>query len=285
MLTVAITGASGLIGQALTAALTQRGDRAVALPRSSTYSPSQFDGVDVVVNLAGEPVDQRWTPAARGRIEASRVARTASLTEALSGAAHGVRFISASAVGIYGDRGDEVLTEDSEPGTGWLAELCQRWEAAAGPAAATLRTGIVLSGKGGALGKQLPLIRAGLGGPLGSGRQYWPWITLFDHVKAICFLIDHRKLTGPFNLAAPNPCSQLKVTTELAGLLHRPAILPAPGFALHAALGGFASEILGSQRVLPKRLTQAGFQFSHPTIDVAARWTLGSPESDLRASA
>lgn len=282
MSAVAITGSTGLIGTALTHALNDRGDAVVQLPRTQTYTPSQLAGVDVVVNLAGAPVAQRWTAKNRKQIEDSRVVRTTQLTKTIESTGRAIRLISASAVGIYGDRGDEVLTESAPTGGGWLATLCQAWEAAAGASAATLRTGIVLSRKGGALARQLPLLKLGLGGPLGSGRQYWPWITLFDHVRAICFLIDHPELVGPFNLVSPNPCSQLELTRLLANRLHRPAILPTPGFALRIALGGFADEILASQRVVPYRLERAGFRFDHPTPSSAAAWTLPTPAESPR---
>lgn len=277
MLRVAVTGSTGLIGTALARTLEARGDEVVRLPRSQTYAPGSFANVDLVVNLAGAPVAQRWTAKNRKLVEDSRVARTADLARTIASTGRAVRLISASAVGIYGDRGDQVLTEAAAPGHTWLAELCQAWESAAGPTAATIRTGIVMSREGGALGRQLPLIRAGLGGPLGTGRQYWPWITLADHVRAICFLIDHPDLTGPFNLVSPIPCSQLELTKLLAKRLHRPALVPTPGFALRIALGGFADEILASQRVVPYRLERAGFRFDHPTPASAAAWTIPTP--------
>jgi uncharacterized protein (TIGR01777 family) len=181
----------------------------------------------------------------------------------------------ASAIGIYGNRGDELLDESSAPGSGFMAELCEQWEAAAQPArdagirVVHLRFGVVL-GPGGALTRVTPIFRLGLGGPLGSGRQWMSWISLSDAVAAILFALDTPTLTGPVNLTAPNPVTNAEFTRALARRLHRPAIFPVPAFALRIALGQMADEaLLASARVLPARLTQAGFQFQHPTVEDA----------------
>lgn len=274
MMRVGITGASGLIGQELTRALHERGDLPLPLPRSRHRRPDEVASLDAVVNLAGAPVSQRWTPEVKAEIRASRVIGTRSLAEAIEASGREVRVVSASAVGYYGDRGDEVLREDSAPGTGFLADVCRDWEAVAPAGAAVIRTGIVLVGSGGALAKQLPLFRLGLGGPLGSGRQFWPWISLHDHVRAVLFLLDNPQITGPVNLSAPEPLPQKDVARALGKALHRPAVVPVPGFALRLVLGGFASELLGGQRSVPAVLEREGFGFDHPDIASALAWAL-----------
>lgn len=275
---VALTGASGLIGSALTAALHARGDTVIALPRKVEREASDFAEVDAVVNLAGAGVgDRRWTSAYRREIRDSRVLGTRSLARALSLNERTIRLISASAVGYYGDRGDEVLTEASAPGSGFLAGACREWENAADVANAVfLRTGIVLSSNGGALAKLLPLARIGLAGPLGSGQQYWPWITLHDHVRAVLWLLDHPEIVGPVNVTGPQPARQAELARELGKALRRPAVLPVPGFALRLGLGGFAEELLHSQYALPEVLTRSGFEFDHAEMSAAARWAIGS---------
>jgi uncharacterized protein (TIGR01777 family) len=294
---VAITGSSGLIGGALSAFLTARGDEVVHLvrrparnaaevawnPADRHLDPGSLDDVDAVVNLAGAGVgDHRWTPSYKQQILASRVDATYTVASALAERGGTARLVSASAVGYYGDRGDEVLTEESGPGEGYFPEVVAAWEAAADPArdagipVAHVRSGIVLSGRGGALEPMLRLGRLGLGGPLGSGRQYMPWITLRDEVAAIAFLVDHPEITGPVNLTGPEPSPQREIAAELGRQLHRPAFLPAPGFAIRTVLGEFAQDVLASLRVVPNRLVAQGFVHQDATLEQAIAWALGS---------
>jgi len=289
---VAITGASGLIGSALSAFLSARGDEVVHLvrrqPRASheiswnpvtrTLSPGDLTGVTAVVHLAGAGVgDHRWTPAYKHEILASRVDGTATIATALANLGEPIALVSGSAIGAYGDRGDLILTEDSGPGQGFLADVVRSWESATGPAqdaglrVVHARTGLVLTPKGGAMERVLRLARFGLAGPLGSGRQYWSWITLNDEVRALAHLID-QDLSGPVNLVSVQPLRQAEVMKALGAVLGRPAVLPAPALALKVILGEFASDILGSQRALPSVLTASGFVFDHDTIESAMRW-------------
>ena len=285
MRTVAVTGASGLIGTALTAALEKRGDRVVPIGRRPTdggvvWDPgarqideTTLDDIDAVVHLAGERIDGRWTATKKRRILGSRVEGTEVLAGALANLDHPPAVVvSASAIGFYGDRGDEELTEDSQPGTGFLAEVCERWEAAAAPIASPdtrlvlARTGIVCTPDGGALGRMLALTRLGLGGRLGNGRQWWPWITLEDEVRALLHLLD-TPIVGPVNLVAPGICRNAEFVRSLARALRRPAVLPAPALALRAALGEMANGLLlASARVRPARLEDSGFKFKSPDL-------------------
>ncbi|HYN66980.1 MAG TPA: TIGR01777 family oxidoreductase [Ornithinibacter sp.] len=290
---IAVTGSSGLIGTALVAALHERGDEAVRFvrrapraadevqwdPSSRTLDPRALDGIDGVVNLAGAGVgDHRWTPAYKHQILASRTDTTHAVATAVAAADHPVRLVSGSAVGYYGDRGDEELTEDSPPGTGFLSDVVLAWEAAAQPAVdagasvAVIRTGIVLSREGGAMDRLLRLARLGLAGPMGSGRQFWPWITLPDQVGAILHLLDRPDVTGAVNLAAPAPARQREIVTALGHALHRPAVLWAPSPALRVVLGEFAGEILGSQRIVGDALRDSDYSFVHGELDAAVRW-------------
>jgi uncharacterized protein (TIGR01777 family) len=289
---VAITGASGLIGSALSAFLSARGDDVLHLvrreprtphevgwdPASRNLVPGKLSGVEAVVHLAGAGVGaHRWTSAYKQKILDSRVNGTATIAIALADLEEPIALISGSAIGAYGDRGDEVLTEDSEMGTGFLADVVRAWEAATAPAqdaglrVAHARTGLVLTPDGGAMKRVLPLARFGLAGPLGSGRQYWSWITLQDEVRALTHLIDH-DLHGPVNLVSTAPTRQAEVMKALGAQLSRPAVLPAPALALKAALGEFAGDVLASARVLPSVLTASGFVFEHDTIQSAMRW-------------
>ena len=290
---VAITGASGLIGSALSAALVARGDDVVHLvrrePRSGAerrwtpgerLDPEVLSDVDAIVHLAGAGVaDKRWTPAYRRVIRRSRIDGTRTLAEGILGLDRPVRVVSGSAVGVYGsDRGEEVLTEESTAGRGFLADVVRAWEGemrpvtAAGVPVAFARTGIVLSPDGGAMGRVLPLARLGLGGPLGDGSQWWPVVTLADEVRALLWLLDHPDLTGPVNIALPTPVRQGEFMALLGERLHRPSVLPAPAFAVRAMLGAFADDILGSQRVAPRVLLDSGFVFEEPDGASAARW-------------
>ena len=293
---VAITGASGMIGGALSAFLIDRGDEVLHLvrrpartaaeiswdPANRVLDPAALGGVDAVVHLAGVNVgDKRWTPSRKQEIFASRVDGTHTLAAALAEADHPIRMVSQSAVGYYGsDRGNEVLTEDSQSGHGFLAEVVRAWEAAAEPArtaglrVAHPRTGIVLAPGSGAMGPLLRLAQLGLAGPIGSGEQYWPWITLRDTVRGFAFLLDHPEVDGPVNLVGPAPARQKDIAAELARQLHRPALLPAPGMGVRLYLGEFANDILGSQRVMPSRLTANGFVHEDDTLPKAIAWLL-----------
>ncbi len=234
---------------------------------------------DAVIHLAGAGLgDRRWSADRRREIVASRVAATALLCRTLAGLERRPAvLVSASAVGFYGDRGDEELTEASAPGTGFLADLCRQWEDATTPAAEAgvrvvrLRSGVVLSGRGGALARQLPLFRMGVGGRLGDGRQWLSWITLADEVGVVLHALDHPSVEGPVNATAPSPVTNRAFTAALGRALHRPAVLAVPAVALRVALGSeLASEmILAGQRVLPARVLGDGYRFVHPTLDVA----------------
>ena len=293
---VAITGSTGLIGSALSAFLRERGDEVVRLvrrapeqsdevrwdPASRKLDPKELAGVTAVVHLAGAGVgDHRWTPSYQQQILASRVDGTTTIATAVADLGEPVRLVSGSAVGVYGDRGDEVLTEDSLLGGGFLSEVVRAWEAAADPARAAglsvahPRTGIVLSPKGGALSRMLPLAHWGILGPLGNGRQWWPWISLRDTVAGLAHLVDHPDVEGPVNLVAPTPDRQIDIARELGRQLHRPAIFPAPAFGIKLVLGGFSDEILTSKRVVARALTASGFEHRDPDIASALRGVLG----------
>jgi len=290
---IAITGSSGLIGTPLVAALRERGDEVVRLvrraprsadeaqwdPTSRTLDPRTLDGIDAVVHLAGAGVgDKRWTPEYKREILASRVDSTHAVAGAVAAADHPVRFVSGSAVGFYGDRGDEELTEASSPGNDFLSDVVIAWEAAtqpavdAGASVVLLRTGIVMAPQGGAMKPMLRLARLGLGGALGSGRQFMPWITLPDEVGAILHLVDHPEITGPVNLTASQPARQKDIAKALGAALHRPAVLPAPSFAMRAVLGEFAMEVLGGQRIVGDALRDSGYQLEHGDLETAVRW-------------
>lgn len=286
---VLVTGSHGLIGAALVEALLARGDAVTRLVRGPAAGPGEvrwdpmagdidrgaIEGHDAVVHLAGEGIgEKRWTPQQKQRILESRTRGTALLSAALAGLDAPPRVLaSGSAVGFYGDRGDELLTEESGPGTGFLADVVRQWESATAPAedagirVAHLRTGIVLAAHGGALRKLLLPFKLGLGGRQGSGRQWWSWITLEDEVRAILHVLD-TQLSGPVNLTAPNPARNAEVARTLGAVLHRPAVLPTPTFALEAALGAelVAEVLLAGQRVLPARLEASGFTHAHPEL-------------------
>ena len=284
---VAITGSSGLIGSALSAFLRARVDEVVRLvrrppkepdevqwdPAAGVLDPADLEGVTAAVNLAGAGVgDHRWTPDYQQQILASRVDSTTTLVRALVDLDQPVRLVSGSAVGFFCDRGDEVLTEQSGPGEGFLTEVVLAWEAAADPAreaglpVAFSRTGLVLAAGGGAMARMVPLARLGINGPLCSGKQWWPWISLRDTVAGLVWLVDHPELTGPVNLVGPQPERQRQVASELGRQLHRPALLPAPAFGIRAVLGGFADEVLTSKRVMPNALQDSGFQHTDTTV-------------------
>lgn len=287
---VLIGGASGLIGTRLLRMLTDLGIPVRRLvrrppreagevlwsPLDGILDPDALDGVACVIVLSGAGIgDRRWSEAYRRELLLSRIRPVGLMANRMAETGSTARLVTASAVGIYGDRGDEVLTEASPAGTGFLPALCQAWEAAADPAreaglaVASVRSGIVLDPAGGALKKLLPLLRLGLAGPMGTGRQWWPWITLEDEARALVHLVTS-SLTGPVNLSAPEPERNDDLIRELASEVHRPARVPVPAFALRLALGGFGDELLASQRVLPEALLGDGFEFATPTIGDAA---------------
>ena len=295
---VIVTGSSGLIGTALAVGLAADGHRVRRLVRRPArgtdevhWDPSEgeidqdgLEGADGVVHLAGPGIgDKRWSDQRKHDLREARVAGTTLLAEALAGLqAKPAVLLSGSAIGYYGDRGDEKLTEKSKAGDDFLAGLCVDWEAAAAPAAAAgirvalLRTGIVLAPGGGALDKLLPLFKLGLGGRLGSGRQYWSWITIDDEVRAIRHLLDH-DVSGPVNLTAPDPATNQEITETLGEVLHRPTLFPVPRFGPKIILGAEAAEafLYASQRVFPKILEADGFTFTHPDLESGLRAVLG----------
>ena len=291
---VAITGATGLIGRALAARLERDGASVVRIGRGVSsqvrwdvdrdeLDPQQLAGVTAVVHLAGAPIAERWTDAHKAAIRESRVRGTALVSRTLGAMATPPRvLISGSAIGIYGSRADEVLTEDSELGTDYLAEVGKAWERAtmgaeaAGVRVVHLRTGIVLSPAGGALGKLLLPFKLGVGGPVGDGRQWMSWIGLHDQVEMICWAIANSAVHGPLNAVAPNPVTNAEFASVLGAVLHRPAILPVPAFALTLAFGEMAeATLLASQRVRPQRALAAGFPFAEEGLAGALRRELG----------
>ncbi len=287
---VVITGSSGLIGTALAYHLRGRGIDVVRLVRrapatadEARWDPAAPDGglrwsalgsVDAVVHLSGAPVaGGRWTAARKQLLRSSRIGSTKALVRALLAAANAPRVLLAgSAIGWYGETGDRAVDETAAAGTGFLATLVRDWEAAAEPAAAAglrvvhLRSGVVLSGRGGLLRPLLPSFRLGLGARIGPGTQYLSWISIADHVRAVSFLLDRADFSGPVNLTAPRAATNAEFTGALAAAVHRPAPLAIPAWAVRLALGELASELLGSCRVHPARLEQAGFGFDYPTI-------------------
>ncbi|WP_412539926.1 TIGR01777 family oxidoreductase [Longispora sp. K20-0274] len=290
---VLMSGASGFLGTALSHHLAAHGHEVTRLVRRPVQAPdeSRWDPYaevidlgtpDAVVNLSGAGVgDRRWTRAYKHTIRDSRVEPTAVLSRAIAAAPVKPRvMLSASGIGFYGDTGDAVVTEDSPLGEGFLQEVCRAWESATRPAedagvrVAHLRTGLVLSGAGGLLPRMLPLFRAGVGGRLGTGRQYMPWITLADWLGAATFLLDSA-VHGPVNMVGPAPVTNAEFTRELASALRRPAVLPAPSVGLRLVLGEFSSEVLTGQRAVPAALTAAGYTFEHTTLPVALHWALG----------
>ncbi|HEX6338643.1 MAG TPA: TIGR01777 family oxidoreductase [Jiangellaceae bacterium] len=284
---VAITGSSGLVGAALRGSLVADGHEVVRLVRREPAAPDEvgwnpsrglidikdLDGVDAAVNLAGAPVGaRRWTSSYKKTILASRTNATHVLATALAKLDHPPRvLVSASGIVFYGlHHGREFLDEDELPGSSFLAWVCAEWEAAAEPATSAdiavchARLGMVMSRRGGALARMLPWFRAGLGGPLGGGDQYWSTISLVDAVKALRFLMEMPGCTGPYNVTAPAPVTNAEFARVLAHTLRRPTLLPVPSFALRARYGEFAEELLASYRAVPRRLLESGFSFDHP---------------------
>jgi len=286
----AITGSSGLIGEALIASLTADGHTVQRVVRdgskagpddvvwdlsSRTIQAEKLEGVDVVVHLAGEPIGAaRWTDETKRRIRDSREIGTRLISEALAGLSAGPKvFLSSSAVGYYGDRGDEILTEESSAGDDFLAEVCVAWEAAAQPAVdagiRTIhpRTGVVIA-EGGPLIEKIDLpFRLGVGGRVGNGYQYIPWISLDDEIRALRFLAEHDDLSGPVNLVGPEPVTNRELTKALGQVLRRPTVLPIPPFAIRLLYGEMGVTLATvSNRVMPQRLLEAGFSFTHTTL-------------------
>jgi len=280
---IAVTGSSGLIGSALVGHLKEQGYEVQRLvrrkattteeiswdPAAGTVDLDALEGVYGVIHLAGAGVgDKRWTKSYRATILNSRLLGTTAIAHAVEKVKPSV-FISASAIGYYGETGNRAVTETDRVGDDFLATVCREWEAAADLAGSVrtvkIRTGLVLDPVGGALGRMLPLFRLGVGGKLGSGKQWWSWITLHDEITAITHLLNS-SISGPVNLTSPFPVTNQEFTGTLARSLHRPALFPVPGFALKVALGGFSTEILGSKKVLPSVLSEDGFAFDYPHL-------------------
>lgn len=290
---VLISGVTGLIGSAVKPLLTAEGHQVVGLtrrqppgegmiawdPAAGVLDAAQLAGFDAVVHLAGENIGSRWTPARKAQIRRSRVDGTRLLCERLASLDLPPQvLVCASAIGYYGDRGDEILTEESPPGEGFLAEVCQQWEAATeaarekGIRVVNLRIGVVLSPEGGALPKMLTPFKLGLGGRIGSGRQYWSWIAREDVAGAIRHALLAEDLSGPVNATAPNPVTNAEFTKALGRVLGRPTVFPLPAAGARLMLGEAADDLLlGSARILPKRLQESNFRFRHPELDEALR--------------
>jgi uncharacterized protein len=286
---IAIIGVTGFIGQGLPAMFAAEGFACTGVSRSGAGSvddvgrwqtPENLDlsNHHAVINLAGEPIDRRWTAENKRRFHESRVGVTRRVVNAIRALPANLRpkvLVNTSAVGIYGDRSDEVLTESASPGDGYLAELCDQWEAAAieaetlGVRVVRPRIGVVLGRDGAAFGKLLRIFRSGLGGRLGSGNQWMAWIHLDDLRAALVHAVVSESLRGAANCTAPHPERNRDFTCKFAAALHRPAALPVPGFALKLALGGFGGALLASQRALPAALEADGFHFRHPTLESA----------------
>lgn len=295
---VVVTGSTGLIGSALVRSLVADGHEVLRLvrrepraaderrwdPSSGDLDPTVMDAADAVVHLAGAGIgDHRWTDDYKQTVLRSRVDGTTTIATAIARATDPPKvLLSASAVGFYGETGDDAVDESASSGTGFLADVVCQWEAATTPAETAgirvvhLRSGVVLSADGGALGKVLPLFKLGLGGRLGSGRQWMSWIAIADHITALRFLLDRADLSGAINVTSPEPVRNRDYTKAIGRALHRPALAVVPAPALRAALGGFADEgVLVSQRVVPTRLEDAGFPFTYADIDSALTAIVG----------
>lgn len=290
---IAVTGASGLIGTALVRSLRADGHQVSRLVRRPARTADEIEwdparlyvdaaglvGVDAVVHLAGAGVgERRWSDAYKKEIRDSRVLGTRAIAEALASLADPPKvLVCGTALGYYGDTGSRAVDESAPAGEGFLPSVCVEWEAAAAPSeeagirVAYARTGLVVAAEGGAWGRLFPLFRAGVGGRIGDGRQYWSFISLHDEVAALRHLIDTDSLAGPVNLTAPEPVTNREVTAAMGRVLRRPTLLTVPAPALRLALGEFAVDVLGSQRVLPGRLLESGFDFAFPTIDESIR--------------
>jgi uncharacterized protein (TIGR01777 family) len=297
ILRLLVSGVSGPIGTALLPSLKSRGYEVTRLVRGTPtgsdqiawnpgepIAPEKVSGFDAVIHLAGESIIGRWTTAKKIKIRESRVAGTTALAEALTRASTRPQvFVCSSAIGYYGNRGDEILHESSKPGVGFLPDVCREWEAATQPAAKAgvrtvqIRTGIVLSPQGGALGKMLPLFKIGVGGKIGDGRQWMSWIDVQDMVGAIHHILKSDLLHGPVNMVAPRPLTNAEFTKTLASLLSRPAILPVPALAVKLAFGEMGETVLlGSQRVEPTQLVMSGYPFRFSTLQASLEHILTS---------
>jgi len=285
---ITVSGGSGLIGSRLVAALRERGDEVTVLSRSGSGGSLAWDplsgpapaaaleGCEAIVNLAGEPIAQRWSGAVREAIRASRTVGTANLLAGVEALTQRPRvLVSASAVGFYGDRGDELLAEDSAAGEDFLAGVCSAWEEAALAAGAlglrvcVLRTGVVLDRRGGALAKMLPAFRMGIGGPVAGGRQYISWIALADLIALYLAAIDDDRYRGAFNATAPAPVRNAEFSRALGRALHRPAVAPVPAAALRLLYGSMAEIVTASQNAVPARALALGHSFAHASLDDA----------------
>lgn len=296
---ILISGSTGMIGTALIEALKKQNHRVTRLvrsprqsseptvqwnPASGTLNAKDVEGFDAVVHLAGESIAaSRWTEAQKARIRDSRVQGTALLSATLAKLAKPPKaLVCASAIGYYGNRGDEILREDSQIGTGFLAEVCQQWEDAADPAkqkgirVVHLRIGVVMSPKGGALAKMLLPFKMGAGGIVGNGKQYWSWVSLDDVIGAFLYALQNENLSGAVNAVAPRAVTNAEFTKTLGKVLSRPTIFPLPGFAARLVLGEMADDLLlSSARIEPARLLASGYQFKHPDLEGALRELLG----------
>ncbi|MEU8571530.1 TIGR01777 family oxidoreductase [Streptomyces pathocidini] len=294
---IAVSGSTGLIGTALVRSLHEDGHEVVRMVRRPAAAPGEVSwdpqrqyvdtgglaGCDAVVHLAAAGVgDRPWTAAYKRELWDSRVLGTAAVAEAVAALDTPPRvFLCGSAVGFYGDTGDRAVDESAPPGEGFLPDMCQAWEEAAAPAEEAgirtvfARSGLVVSGEGGAWGRRIfPLFKLGLGGRLGDGRQYWSFIALRDEVAALRHILDTEELAGPVNCTSPEPVTNREVTAAIGRALHRPTVLNVPAPVLRLALRDFSEEVLGSKRVLPKRLLETGFSFAHPTVAGALRAAL-----------
>ncbi|MBX7245735.1 MAG: TIGR01777 family oxidoreductase [Candidatus Sumerlaeaceae bacterium] len=294
---IVISGAGGLVGSALVQRLSGKGIAVRKLVRKAANGPDEIhydvdsrtidsqslEGTYAVIHLAGESIFGRWSAEKKRRILESRVAGTRFITECIAGLSNPPRvLLCASAIGFYGNRGDEIVDETSARGMGYLADVCEDWENATRPArdagirAVNMRLGIVLSPKGGALQQMLTPFRLGLGGPVGNGRQFASWVAMNDVLSAIEFLLVTESIAGPVNVVAPNPVTNAEFSKILGRVLSRPAFLPVPGFVLRLIFGEAADEfLLAGQRVLPRKLEEAGFQFHLPELEPALRHLLG----------
>jgi uncharacterized protein (TIGR01777 family) len=294
---ILLSGASGFLGSRLIPHLRAGGHETVQLvrrepadaaqrrwnPAAGVIEPSALNGVDAVINLTGANVGgHRWTPAYKRLLVDSRVDATSTLAGAIAARTDRPKaFISASAVGYYGDTGDDPVDEQSPPGEGFLADLCRQWEAATRPAedagcrVVHPRTGFPLATDGGLLKPLYWQFKLFAGGRMGNGKQYQPWISMPDWLAAITYLLEHDDIAGPVNLTGPEPVRNAEFAAALGRVLHRPSLVPVPGFALRIAVGEFAGEALAGQRVFPRVLAEHGFPFQHPTIDDALKWAVG----------
>jgi len=291
---VLITGASGVIGSALAPMLSTAGHEVVGLSRGTsgnTWDPETgaidsgaYDGADVIIHLAGENLAaRRWSDEQKEVLRSSRVDATRNLCTWLAGQSHKPAvFVSGSAIGVYGDRGDKWMDESNLPGTGFLADVCSEWEEASSPIADSgvrvvhLRTAVALTSKGAPLAKLLPPFKMGMGGPIGGGTQYMSWIDMEDYVRAVRFVMENENVSGPVNLSSPHPATNAEFTRVLAKVLKRPAFARIPAFAARAAFGEMADAVLlSSTRVRPKRLTELGFEFLYPDLEDSLRHLLG----------